>query len=460
MSNTIPISTITDHDRLSGLSKRVVALLSLVMLVDSFDQTALAFAAPSLIKVWDITKLEMGSVFSLQLVGLMIGGILFGYVGDRFGRKVAVVWGVYLFGILSLVTAVTGSLTELLIVRFLIGISVGGVVPNAVALCNEFSPKRYQVTMVALTFAGYTLGGAGGGMVSAWLIPTYGWQVVFIVGGIVPIVVATVLAFALPESIKFLAMNKRGNLQAKAAQIAALMRPDLHITPQTVIANETVTVKDFTLHALFSGNLRIMTPLLWLLYIANSIVVFALISWLPTVIESAGFPAKTAAIAATVLFCAAAVGGLVVGRFVDRFGLAIGIVMPAIGVPFVVALGMLGNNAFLLYAVIAMAGFSVVGLQNTLHGVAGAIYPTAVRANGVGWALSIAKIGAIAGPFVGGMLMTSNASVRELFFAAAIPLLVCIASAALLRRLYNSHVNCNTPVANHARKPAIQAETL
>ncbi len=457
MLDTIPISAITDHTRLSGLSKRVIVLLSLVMLVDSYDQTALAFAAPSLIKAWGISKLAMGSVFSLQLVGLMIGGILFGYVGDRFGRKVAVVWGVYLFGILSLVTSMAGSLTELFIVRFLIGISVGGVVPNAVALCNEFSPKRYQVTMVALIFAGYTLGGAGGGMVSAWLIPKYGWQVVFIVGGIIPIVVATVLALALPESIKFLAMNKRGNLQAKAAQIAALMRPDLHITAQTVIVNETASVKNFAFRDLFSSKLKIMTPLLWLLYIANSTVVFALISWMPTVIESAGFPAKTAAIATTILFCAAAVGGLVVSRFVDRFGLAIGIVMPAIGVPFVVALGMLGNNASLLYAVIAMAGFSVLGLQNTLHGVAGAIYPTPVRANGVGWALSVAKIGSIAGPFIGGMLMASNASVKELFLAAAIPLLVCIASAALLRRLYNSHVECNTTDASHAGEHAVQA---
>lgn len=109
MSNTIPISAITDHDRLSGLSKRVIALLTLVMLVDSFDQAALAFAAPSLIKAWGISALSMGSVFSLQLVGLMIGGILLGYVGDRFGRKVAVVWGVYLFGILSLATAIRAN---------------------------------------------------------------------------------------------------------------------------------------------------------------------------------------------------------------------------------------------------------------------------------------------------------------------------------------------------------------
>ncbi|CAJ0737259.1 MFS transporter [Pandoraea apista] len=448
MSNTIPISAITDHDRLSGLSKRVIALLTLVMLVDSFDQAALAFAAPSLIKAWGISALSMGSAFSLQLVGLMIGGILLGYVGDRFGRKVAVVWGMYLFGILSLATAMAGSLTELLLVRFLVGLAVGGVVPNAVALCNEFSPKRYQVTMVALIFAGYTLGGAGGGIVSAWLIPTYGWQVIFIIGGIIPIIVATVLAFALPESIKFLAMNKRGNLQAKAARIAALMRPDLRITAQTVITNETVTPKDFALQDLFSGKLRMMTPLLWLLYIANSIVVFALISWMPTIIESAGFPPKTAAIATAVLFCAAAVGGLVVSRFVDRFGLAVGIVMPAIGIPFVIALGMLGNDVFLLYVVTAMAGFSVLGLQNTLHGVAGAIYPTSVRANGVGWALSVAKIGAIAGPFVGGILMASNASVKELFLAAAIPLVVCIVSAALLTRLYNSHVDSDTAVAS------------
>ncbi len=112
------------------------------------------------------------------------------------------------------------------------------------------------------------------------------------------------------------------------------------------------------------------------------------------------------------------------------------------------ALAFAAPDVFLLYVVTAMAGFSVLGLQNTLHGVAGAIYPTSVRANGVGWALSVAKIGAIAGPFVGGILMASNASVKELFLAAAIPLVVCIVSAALLRRLYNSHVDSDTAVAS------------
>jgi|UPI0007C5D2DA AAHS family 4-hydroxybenzoate transporter-like MFS transporter len=439
MSDTLSISSFTDRKRLSGLSKRVFVLLLLVMLIDGYDQTALAFAAPSLIRAWSIPKLAMGSVFSVQLIGLMFGGILFGYVGDRFGRKVAIVSGVLAFGVLSLATAVTSSLSELFIIRFLIGIGVGGVVPNAVALCNEFSPRRYQVTLVALIFAGYALGGAGGGMVSAWLIPIYGWQVVFFVGGIVPIVLAAVLALALPESIKFLALNKRGNWQAKALQIAARMRPDLRITMQTVIVDEAVAVKEFAFRDLFGDKFKFMTPLIWLLYIANSITVFALISWMPTVIETAGFPAKTAAIAVTILFCSAALGGLVISRFVDLFGLAIFIVVPAIGIPFVIWLGTLGHQAQLLYVAIAMAGFCVVGLQNSLHGVAGAIYPTPFRANGVGWALSVAKIGSIAGPFIGGMMMAMNASVLSLFLAAAAPLLVCITSGALLKRLYKTH---------------------
>lgn len=455
MPPSVATGLITDSGPISSISKRVVTLMFLVALVDSYDQISLAFAAPSLVREWGIPRSAMGPIFSAQMLGLMIGGILFGYVGDRLGRKFAVVSGMLLFGTLSLLTVAAGSITELLIIRFFVGVGVGGVIPNAIALSNEFSPKRYQVTAVALMFVGYVFGGVGGGMVSAWLIPQFGWEVVFFVGGIIPILLASLLVFTLPESIKFLAMSSTGKRQQEAARIAALMRPDLGITSATMIVNDAAATEKFVLRDLFVGKLKVMTLLVWLAYIANSITAFGLISWMPILIEGMGFDPKAAAMGTALLFAAAALGGLVMSRFVDRFGLSPLILMPAIGIPFVAGIGFLSANmTLILYILTTMTGFFVFGFQNSLHGVAGSIYPTSIRALGVGWALSIGKIGGIIGPFIGGVMMSYDATAEELFVAAAVPLLVSVASVAMLRGLYNSHIHVE---ANAARPVSAEA---
>lgn len=421
----------------STLTNKVIFLLALVMLVDSYDQTSLAFAAPILIREWGIQKIAMGSVFSVQLLGLMIGGVVFGYIGDKLGRKLPIVIGLFGFGVLSLVSMQITNLNQLLMIRFFIGVGVGGVVPNAVALCNEFSPKKMQVTNVALIFVGYVLGGASGGLISAWLVPDYGWKSIFFVGGVLPILLGVILIIALPESVKFL-LSKRVDLTRKKER-KFLEQLKLEITEiEKQAATESVASNKVQLKELFRGKLKLMTPILWLIYISNSITVFALISWMPTIMQNSGFEQTTASIAMTLLFSFAAIGGFIISRFADKYGLALFSIVPAVGAPFVAYMGLINANKFMLYAVVAAAGFTVLGLQNTLHGVAGSIYPTKIKANGVGWALSVAKIGSIIGPFIGGFMMSNGSTTRELFFAAALPLIVCVVCGIILRKQYNS----------------------
>lgn len=441
MSSSVSIQAIAEGGAISSITKRVVTLMFLVALVDSYDQISMAFAAPAFVAEWGIEKGEMGQVFSIQLLGLLIGGIMFGVVGDRYGRKSAVILGLILFGVLSLLTMAASSVTELLLIRFLVGLGVGGVIPNAIALSNEFSPKRFQVTAVSLMFVGYVCGGVGGGMVSAWLLPVFGWEVIFLLGGAVPIVLAAILIFALPESIQYLAGSDKSGRQLEATRLAALMRPDLAITPETQIVDEAVLDEKLTLCLLFAGPLKAMTLLLWLLYIANSITAFALVSWMPILIESIGFQPKVAALATSLLFGGAAIGGVVMSHLVDRAGLGPIILMPAIGIPFLVGVGFLGGSApAVLFLFTGLLGFFVFGFQNCLHGIGGSIYPSRVRAMGVGWALGAGKIGGILGPLVGGILISAGAAPQTVFIAASAPLLVSLLAVAMLRGVYGRNI--------------------
>ena len=445
---TIEVSEILDSQRVSGVTIRVTLLCFLIMVADSYDVSALAFAVPELIKQWHVNKIAIGTVFSAGLFGLMIGSILFGYIGDRHGRKTAILLGAFSFGVLTLATGMVTSLTGLLVLRFLACVGLGGAVPNAVALTNEFSPKTARVTMVAVIFAGYALGGTLGGVVSAQLVPTYEWPVIFYVGGVVSIALALGLMIWLPESIRYLAVQPAGG--AKAAKLAAWVRPDLSIAPdaRVVVRTEESKPEFIMLKRLFAGPRAIMTPLLWIVYIANSMTLFALISWLPMLVESAGMTRGVAATALSLFFLGGAIGGLIVSRLVDKSGMLAIVLLAAIGCPAVASLGVMGSSALLLLTAAAVAGFFAIGVQNSLHGVAGKVYPTAVRSNGMGWALGIAKIGSIIGPFVGGVLLSWSLPVHQLFLAAAVPLAVVAVAAFYLMRLYDLHVHDQIAAVN------------
>jgi MFS transporter, AAHS family, 4-hydroxybenzoate transporter len=440
---TMQLSEILDTLPVGGVTIRVTLLCSLIMVADSYDVAALSFAVPELIRQWHVDKIATGTVFSASLLGLLIGSMLFGFIGDRWGRKTAIVAGSLIFGALTLATGMTTSLNEMLAIRFLACIGLGGAVPNAVALTNEYSPKYARVTTIAIIFAGYALGGTLGGLISAQLVPLYGWPMIFYLGGGVSLVLAAVLLVLLPESIGYLALRPDGATRAVA--LAARVRPDLDLTGVSRLSMPAESDRSqFVLTRLFSGQRSIMTPLLWIVYIANSVTLFGLVSWLPVLVESAGMTRGVAAIALSLFFLGGAVGGLAVGRLIDRSGMLALVISASVACPVVASLGMMGSSVPLLLVTAAAAGFFTIGVQNSLHGIAGKIYPTAIRSNGMGWALGIGKIGSIAGPFIGGVLLAWPLPVQQLFWAAALPLAVVTGAALLLMRFYDSNIHAET----------------
>ena len=433
-ARTLDVSRLIDEQKVGWFAVLLIASTWLVMLTDGYELSALAFAAPSLIRAWHIERSVLGPVFGANIFGIMIGSIVFGYVGDRIGRKRAILFGACWYGVATLATVWASSVDQLLWLRFVAGIGIGGAVPNAFVLVSEFAPKRLRATWVTLMFTGYTLGAGFGGGVAIWLVPHYGWPAVFVVGGVAPLVVAAVLWFVMPESLRYQVLQ--GWSREGIAATAARVRPELALPSDAhFVVTDERRVEKFSPRMLFAGRLRYVTTALWLAYIANSMALFFLQNWLPVLIEATGVDAHRAALMTTLFSVGGTLGGLVLMRFIDRHGVRLVTCLPLIGFPLVAVLGM-DLKMGLLTAAVFGVGFCVAGTQAGLNAVASIVYPTSFRSKGTGTAIGVAKIGSISGPMIGGMLLAGHLPVRDLFHVAALPVVSVAVLMFVLGRMY------------------------
>ena len=437
----IDVSDVIERQRRNGLVLKVMILSTAMMLLDGYDLHAMAFAAPALIRSWGIDKATLGVVFSAGVFGILVGGLVFGYLGDRIGRRLAMVASTVTFGGFSLLTVWANDLNMLIALRFLAGIGIGGLAPLCFSLNLEYVPSRYRGTVVAVIMLGYVAGGSAGGLIAAWLVPHLGWQIVFWIGGVLPLIAALVSFFTLPESIKFLVVQ--GRQPDEVARIVNQIEPGLGAEPSSrfVLQEEepapagTGPLAQVT--ALFDGKLAIITPLLWVAYIASSMTMFFLNSWTPILAEASGYTPAQAAFGLSMFSLGGAVGALLAGWALDRFGVLAIAAVPIIASPLVASLGLAGFSDVGFLAAMMCVGFFVVGGHQGLNSAVGQFYPSANRSTAVGWALSVAKIGSIGGPLIAGLLIGRQLPSSSLFLLAALPPLVmasCVAGLGLAQR--------------------------
>ena len=435
-SRTIDVGDIIERQRIGGFAFMLIFVLGLMMMTEGYDLGALAFAAPAVGRAWHLGRGALGPVFGWFVFGTMVGAIVLGYAGDLLGRKRAIVFGTLVLAVFTFATAWSANLNQMLILRFCAGVGIGGVVPNAIAYMTEFAPKRWRATWVTVMYTGYTMGTGLGGFVSAGLIPIYGWQIVFVIGGIAPLVTCLIFALSATESIRFLAL--KGRQREVIARVVSRLLPGTSVDAGTrfvVDAEAGAACSSASFKPLFAGRLRILTPILWLVYIANSMALFFLVSWLPFLIEATGIASGRAALISTLFSLGGTIGGLALMRFVDTRGAAVITVLPLIGTPIVATLGS-GMSEMLLILAVFATGFCVIGAQFGLNAVAAMVYPTALRAKGTGAAVGIQKIGAIAGPVIGGVLLAGHRPVRELFYFGAVPVFTVAVLSFVLGLLY------------------------
>jgi AAHS family 4-hydroxybenzoate transporter-like MFS transporter len=428
-ANVVNITDAVDNSKMGAFQIGILALCSVCLIVDGFDVQAMGYVAPALIQDWHIARADLGPVFGAGLFGVLLGSLLFSMVADKVGRRPVLIGATVFFSVLTLLTARASTITQMLGLRFVTGMGLGCIVPNALALVGEYSPRRMRVPMMMIAGAGFTAGAALGGLISAWLIPGFGWRAVFYFGGAAPLMLSVAMFFLLPESLHFLVL--RGKNPEKW-----LKRIDSSVAlgsgAQSVVHEESKG--GIPVVHLFREGRAAPTILLWIVNFLNLLNLYFLSNWLPTLIKDAGYSTSKAVLAGTTLQVGGILGTFALSWFINRLGF-----IPALTACFVIAsasIALIGQPALsltLLFAVVFVAGFCVVGCQPAVYALAATYYPTYLRSTGIGWGAGIGRIGAIIGPVLAGELIRLNWSAHDLFTAAAFPALISAAVMFSLR---------------------------
>jgi AAHS family 4-hydroxybenzoate transporter-like MFS transporter len=435
--HTIDVSEIIERQKFSGFLLGLVVVSWIITFFDGFDANLISFAAPYFASGYHLNRVQLGNIFAMGVLGTLIGGFVLGYLGDRIGRRPAIILATAGFGILTFCFTFASGYRSLCSLRLINGIPLGGMLPLAWALNMEYVPKRYRATVVTVIMMGFSVGTGFGGPIAVWLIPRIGWKQVFVLGGLAAIVCAGILYVTLPESIRFLA--RQGRESGRIAASLSRIMPGQAFPAQAsyVVADEPTSKKDFNPSLLFLGELKKITPLIWLAYIASAFAVVFLVNWTPLVFEALKFSRSEAATAASMISLMGAIGGLFLMRFTDRRGALAVTVMPLMTLILLLVASFVDLPHWAFLPLIACIGFFLVGGQFGVISICGIFYPSAYRANGAGWASSMAKIGSVLGPLVGGWVLSTSLQVRNIFAVLAICPAAMAACVYIVGRLHS-----------------------
>ena len=431
-SATFDVADLIERQPLGRFTIGLITACWLVTFFDGYDMTVISFTSKMLTHDFHLTSVALGYVFSSGIFGTLIGGLVFGYLGDRIGRRPAILITTGAFSVLTGALTLAQTFPQLMVLRLLQGISLGGAIPLVWALAIEYAPRRFRARVITLIMLGYGFGASSSGPLARALIPHLGWRGVFWFGGAASLAAALLLLAFLPESLRFLV--SRGAPAVRIARTLKRFAPALALpqNPRFVIADETAKRQPFHVKQLFQGELRLITPLIWMGFIASSLSTYFLSTWGPLVLENMGFSADHAAWLTAANSLCGAVGGLVIMNFTDRKGAISIAVLPAVAVPLLLIAGLapIGLSVFLGLSLVL--SLFLGGGHYAIQSIAGGFYPSTLRASGSGWAGSVAKIGSIMGPMIGGGGMASALPVRNTYALLAVCPAVYFACALMI----------------------------
>jgi MFS transporter, AAHS family, 4-hydroxybenzoate transporter len=442
---TIEVTEWINQQKISRLQYLVLGLCAAAVALEGFDAQSIGFVAPAVIHEWHLAPQQFTPAFVVGLAGLLLGCLVVAPLADWFGRKKVIVGASIAFGIFSLLSAEARSLESLSILRFLTDAGLGGGMANAIALTSEYFPARKRAAMTVVMFCGFPLGASLGGFVAAALIPRFGWPSVFILGGILPLLLALVLIVALPESIRYLVVKKSAT--ERVAAILRRINPNANFSTGTTFAIAEEQRRGLTVRHLFREGRLAGTLLLWTMFFMNLLGLFLLTSWLPTLLHDAGLSISMAVVIGAVQQGGGVIASVAIGPVLDRRGclwtLAPLYLLGGIGVA---AIGSVGPTVGFILIAAAVAGAGSVTAQNVANALAAAYYPTYIRATGVGWALGIGRIGAIVGPIIGGLMLALHWSTQSIFIVGALPALVAALAVVIMLRIERRKVADHPPL--------------
>lgn len=413
----IDVHRIIDNAHFTRFHWLVMGLCALLLIFDGYDLFIYGVVLPVLMKEWGLTPLQAGALGSYALFGMMFGALAFGTLADRIGRKKGIAICFVLFSGSTVLNGFASGPTEFGLLRFVAGLGCGGLMPNAVALMNEYAPKRLRSTLVAIMFSGYAVGGMLSAGIGIYMLPAFGWQAMFFAAA-VPLVLLPLILLFLPESIGFLVRQGR---EAQARALLQRVDPSCALDAGAELELVEAKGKGVAVLELFREGRGLRTLMLWLAFFCCLLMVYALSSWLPKLMAGAGYSLGSSLSFLVALNCGSVFGAVFGGWLGDRMNLPR--VLSSFFALAAISITLLGfkTPTPVLYSLIAIAGATTIGSQILLYACAAQFYAMAIRSTGLGWASGIGRNGAIVGPLLGGALVGMGLPLQYNFMAFALP---------------------------------------
>jgi MFS transporter, AAHS family, 4-hydroxybenzoate transporter len=416
-----------ENQRLGALQIRVVAICALIQICGGYDVGSIGWAVPSLTHAWSLPPSAFSLAFLWSNLGVMLGALAAGPVGDRFGRKPLLLASIAIFGLASLLSAFAGSLGVLSGLRFFTGLGIAGAFAGTTALTGDYTPQRLRATMIMVTFTGAPVGGFVGGQIVAVLLRHYTWPVIFVLGGVFPLLLLLVMALWLPESPRFLVT--RANLSPRHRALLAR----LGIAPGQTAPQSVDIARENPVKLLFGKGYALQTGLLWIIFFCSLLNLYLFVFWLPEVLHLAGMTPSEAVFATSLHALGGIVAVLYLGLLIDRFGPERSLALHyAAGIVFIALIALVTMPYAILLAVIFFSGVTSIGSQTGANATCGTLYPARMRTSGIGWALGIGRLGGIAAAPMGGFLLARGLPPKQIFLSACLFAIVAAAATALL----------------------------
>lgn len=380
-----------------------VGLCFLVAVLEGFDIQAMGVAAPRLAPQFGFNARQMGWMFSISNVGLVVGASIGGWLADQWGRRPVLTGAVAAFGVFTFATALASNYETFLAVRLAAGLGFGAALPNLMAIASEISRPGKAALTATIMFCGMPVGGGLAAATTQLLPPGFDWRTLFFLGGVLPLLLSPALRRLMPET------RVTVGARSSTAPVA---------------------------HALFAEGRAMPTLLLWLAFLPTLLILYLFLNWLPTLVIAKGLEVTVAPRASMAFNFGSVAGALLLGWLVDRFHFRwpLGIAYLSL-IVVLVLLGASSNHAVII-VLSGAVGFFLLGANYALYGVAPVYYPRESRGTGSGASIAVGRVGAIAGPLLAGWLMgggTSATGVVQYMVPVA-----AIAAAAVLALSFQS----------------------
>lgn len=429
----VDAKALIDDRPLGGYRLWILFLCFLSCVVDGYDVQVIGVALPGIREGLHLQPAALGVILTGGQIGVMLGAFLLGPLSDRIGRKRVLLAAAFTFGIFSLATAWATTVNEIAALRLLAGLGLGGIVPAAMAYSAEYAPQRLKATVTTLMWMALPVGGSIVGFSAVWLVPNYGWQSLFVVAGILPLVLVLALVGSMPESLAYLC--SRGENQPAMHRIAA--RIDASLPADATLFLSEKNLPGVPLVQLFKEGRAMGTILVWLIFFLSFFLMIFMVSWVPTLIRMTSGSTTAAGTSLGMWNIGSLIATALIGRLIDRFGYY-RVLIPAFAIIAAVTwlLGALVTAPVTVVVLcIATVGFFVGGSNSGLMALASTSYPVAIRSTGVGAAYAIGgRTGALVGPLLAAFMLQFGWGPSAICYVMGTPMILGVLVLWALKR--------------------------